>query len=60
MFSTKVNPASFNAPLSLLIIHEAILDGTVDIMTESGEEFKGYDILIGADGIWSNIRAQVT
>ena len=28
-------------------------------MTESGEEFKGYDILIGADGIWSNIRAQV-
>ena len=34
-------------------------DGTVDIVTEDGQEFKGFDVLIGADGIWSNIRAQM-
>lgn len=34
-------------------------DGTVDIITEDGQEVKGFDILIGADGIWSNIRAQM-
>jgi zeaxanthin epoxidase len=34
-------------------------DGTVDIFTDDGEEIKGFDILIGADGIWSSIRAQM-
>lgn len=34
-------------------------DGTIDIRTEQGEEIKGFDVLIGADGIWSNIRSQM-
>lgn len=39
-------------------------DGTVDVMTGekdgiAGKTYKGFDVLIGADGIWSNIRAQM-
>jgi len=34
-------------------------DGTVDITTLNGEEVKGFDVLIGADGIWSNVRSQM-
>lgn len=40
------------------------VDGTVDVVTGEkngipGETYKGFDVLIGADGIWSNIRAQM-
>lgn len=34
-------------------------DGTIDIHTENGQTVKGFDVLVGADGIWSNIRAQM-
>jgi len=34
-------------------------DGTVDLTFEDGSEEKGFDLLIGADGIWSSIRAQM-
>jgi zeaxanthin epoxidase len=34
-------------------------DGTVDLTFEDGSEQKGFDLLIGADGIWSSIRAQM-
>jgi zeaxanthin epoxidase len=34
-------------------------DGTVDIILDDGTSIAGFDILIGADGIWSNIRAQM-
>jgi len=34
-------------------------DGTVDITVNGNEVIKGIDILIGADGIWSNVRAQM-
>jgi hypothetical protein len=36
-----------------------ILDGTVDVHFEDGTEQKGFDMLVGADGIWSAIRAQM-
>jgi zeaxanthin epoxidase len=31
----------------------------VDIVTEAGEVIEGFDVVIGADGIWSSIRAQL-
>lgn len=34
-------------------------DGKVDIHTDTGETIKGFDVLVGADGIWSSIRAQM-
>lgn len=38
-------------------------DGTVDLVvnkgTDSEEELKGFDVLIGADGIWSQVRSQM-
>lgn len=38
-------------------------DGTVDVIvnkgTDSEEEIKGFDVLIGADGIWSQVRSQM-
>ena len=39
-------------------------DGTVDIEFEAkdglpAETVKGFDVLIGADGIWSNVRTQM-
>jgi len=34
-------------------------DGKVDILFENGEEYKGFDILVGADGIWSTVRSQM-
>ena len=34
-------------------------DGTIDIKFENGEIVKGFDVLIGADGIWSSVRAQM-
>ena len=39
-------------------------DGTVDIQVEakdgsSTQILKGFDVVVGADGIWSNIRAQM-
>ena len=34
-------------------------DGTVDLTFEDGSESKGFDVLVGADGIWSSIRAQM-
>lgn len=39
-----------------------ITDGTVDIYVGNGdteEVHKGFDVVIGADGIWSSIRAQM-
>ena len=36
-----------------------LLDGTVDLNFEDGSEKKGFDLLVGADGIWSAIRAQM-
>lgn len=34
-------------------------DGTVDITTVSGQVVRGFDVLVGADGIWSAVRAQM-
>jgi zeaxanthin epoxidase len=34
-------------------------DGKVDVHIEDGQTVEGFDVLIGADGIWSNIRAQM-
>jgi zeaxanthin epoxidase len=34
-------------------------DGTIDLQFEDGSEKKGFDVLVGADGIWSAIRAQM-
>lgn len=34
-------------------------DGTVDLKVANGEILKGFDVVVGADGIWSNIRAQM-
>ena len=34
-------------------------DGTIDLNFEDGSEKKGFDLLVGADGIWSAIRAQM-
>jgi len=34
-------------------------DGSVDVHFEDGTEKKGFDLLVGADGIWSAIRAQM-
>ena len=35
-------------------------DGTIDITINGGEQvIKGFDVLVGADGIWSNVRAQM-
>jgi len=34
-------------------------DGTVDISTSDGQQFKGFDVLVGADGIWSSVRSQM-
>lgn len=45
-----------NMPLKSYTENE---DGTVDVHFENGETVKGFDILIGADGIWSNVRAQM-
>ena len=36
-----------------------LLDGTVDVKFEDGTIEKGFDLLVGADGIWSSIRAQM-
>mmetsp|Transcript_5529 Transcript_5529/g.12180 ORF Transcript_5529/g.12180 Transcript_5529/m.12180 type:complete len:549 (+) Transcript_5529:177-1823(+) len=34
-------------------------DGTVDITTKNGETHTGFDVLVGADGIWSSVRSQM-
>ena len=38
-------------------------DGTVDVIVNKGtdteQEVKGFDVLIGADGIWSQVRSQM-
>jgi zeaxanthin epoxidase len=34
-------------------------DGKVDIEFENGEIHKDYDVLVGADGIWSSVRTQM-
>lgn len=34
-------------------------DGKVDITVNGQEVHKGFDVLVGADGIWSSIRAQM-
>lgn len=34
-------------------------DGKVDIIFENGQEEKGFDVLVGADGIWSTVRSQM-
>lgn len=34
-------------------------DGTVDVLFENGQEEKGFDVLVGADGIWSTVRSQM-
>jgi len=40
--------------------YEEQADGTVDITINGGEQvIKGFDVLVGADGIWSNVRAQM-
>lgn len=39
--------------------YEDMPDGTVDVTINGGEVIKGFDVLVGADGIWSNIRAQM-
>jgi zeaxanthin epoxidase len=39
--------------------YEQKADGTVDITVNDKEVIKGFDILVGADGIWSSVRAQM-
>jgi len=34
-------------------------DGKVDLLFENGQEEKGFDVLVGADGIWSTVRSQM-
>eukprot|EP01041_Mallomonas_annulata_P011378 gene11378-23816_t len=34
-------------------------DGTVDIESKDGQVIKGFDVVVGADGIWSSIRRQM-
>ena len=31
----------------------------MDVITQDGKEAKGFDVLVGADGIWSAVRAQM-
>ena len=35
------------------------VDGTVDLLFQNGEERKGFDVVVGADGIWSTVRSQM-
>lgn len=35
------------------------IDGSIDIHFTDGSFEKGYDILVGADGIWSSVRKQM-
>jgi len=40
--------------------YEQKADGTVDVTINGGQEVhKGFDVLVGADGIWSSVRAQM-
>mmetsp|Transcript_2838 Transcript_2838/g.3951 ORF Transcript_2838/g.3951 Transcript_2838/m.3951 type:complete len:563 (+) Transcript_2838:77-1765(+) len=34
-------------------------DGTVDVTVANGSVVKGFDVLVGADGIWSAVRSQM-
>ena len=34
-------------------------DGTVDLLFKNGEVHKGFDVVVGADGIWSTVRSQM-
>ena len=34
-------------------------DGTVDLLFQNGEEYKGFDVVVGADGIWSTVRSRM-
>lgn len=34
-------------------------DGKIDITFENGEVHKDFDVLVGADGIWSAVRSQM-
>jgi zeaxanthin epoxidase len=45
--------------LSLSLVHPITTDGTIDLTFEDGSEAKGFDVVVGADGIWSSIRAQM-
>jgi len=35
------------------------VDGTVDVTVANGSVVKGFDVLVGADGIWSAVRSQM-
>ena len=35
------------------------IDGTIDLNLVDGSVAKGFDVLVGADGIWSAVRAQL-
>lgn len=39
--------------------YEENTDGTVDLYFKDGQSAKGFDVLIGADGIWSAVRRQM-
>lgn len=41
---------------SLIILQ---IDGLVDVVTADGTVVEGFDVLVGADGIWSAVRAQM-
>lgn len=34
-------------------------DGKVDLIFENGEKHTGFDVVVGADGIWSSVRSQM-
>jgi zeaxanthin epoxidase len=34
-------------------------DGTVDLNFNDGSKFEGFDVVVGADGIWSAVRRQM-
>jgi len=55
---SRMSPGSVvnNMPISK---YNQNKDGTVDITTEQGETLTGFDVVVGADGIWSSIRSQM-
>lgn len=55
---SQMKPGSVlnNVPV---IGYEQNEDGTVDLKLSKGEDIKGFDVVVGADGIWSSIRTQM-
>lgn len=39
--------------------YEERQDGKIDLFFQDGEKQEGFDVVVGADGIWSNVRRQM-